>query len=75
MDTLTDNELITELATRHSELIVIRPKASNVAGSEGRIVVFCKTKTSDHAYDLFEAVELLHEAGIGLIRDCLVVDG
>ena len=75
METITDKELIDELAGRHAELIVIRPKASNSAGSGDKLVVFCKTKTTDCSYDLFEAVELLHEAELGLIRDCFIEIG
>ena len=72
METKTDTELIDELASRHDELIVIRPKASNMA-NKVELVVFCKTKTTpDGLYDLFEAIELIHDAEVGLIRDCLI---
>ncbi len=72
METLTDNELIDELASRHNELIVIRPHACNKAGHMDELKTFCKTKTPDGSYDLYEAIEMLHAAEIGFIRDCLV---
>ncbi len=75
MDTVSDTVLIQELASRHNELIIIRPKASNRKGSDEKLVVFCKTKsTPDGCYDLYEAMDLLHEAQVGLIRDCIVND-
>ena len=39
METLTDKELIEELASRHDELIVIRPKASNMAGEDKLLIL------------------------------------
>ncbi|KKM73901.1 hypothetical protein LCGC14_1405810 [marine sediment metagenome] len=72
METKTDAELIEELARRHDELIVIRPNASNRAGSRDELKTFCKTKTPDGSYDLFEAIEMLHAAQVGLMRDCIV---
>jgi hypothetical protein len=73
MDTRTDTEFIKELASRHDELVVVRPRNSNMAGSKDQIMVFCKTKsTGNNAYDLYEAIELLHEAQVGLMRDCIV---
>ncbi len=74
IDTHSDKELIGELASRHDELIVIRPRASNAKGSKDRIVIFCKTKTADNSYDLYEATELLNDAQVGLMRDCIVKD-
>ncbi len=75
MNTQTDTELITELASRHDELVVVRPRNSNMKGSKDQIMVFCKTKsTPDGSYDLYEAIELLYEAQVGLMRDCIVND-
>ncbi len=71
METKPDDELIDELARRHKDLIVIRPMASNMAGKKDKLRVFCKTNSSDGTYDLFEAAELLHDAHVGLMRDCL----
>ena len=71
METRTDGELIDELARRHKDLIVIRPMASNIADKKDKLRVFCKTSSSEGTYDLFEAVELLHDAHVGLMRDCL----
>lgn len=73
MDTKTDYELIAELAKRHTDLIVIRPKASNIVG-DAELRVFCKTSDRNGTYDLFEVLTLLHDAEIGLMRDCLVKD-
>jgi hypothetical protein len=72
LDTKTTSELIDELAKRYDELIVIRPKASNVVGSDTKLNVFCKTKVEDGGYDIMQAVELLHDAQVGLLKDCLV---
>ncbi len=75
METKTDTELIVELASRHDELVVIRPCACNRVDSKDKLRVFCKTKsTPDGSYDLYEAIELLHEAQVGLVRDCIVND-
>ncbi len=72
METKTDCELIHELASRHDELIVIRPNASNKASCSEQINIFCKTKTThDGWYDLDEAVQLLHEGTVGLIHNCI----
>lgn len=72
LETKTDNELIEELASRHSDLVVIRPMATNMANEKDKLRVFCKTNTNEGSYDLYEAIELLHDAHVGLIRDCLV---
>ncbi len=72
MESLTDKELIEELASRHDELIVIRPKVTNVK-TDIKLVVFCKTK--EDGYDIFVAVELLHDAQVGLMTDSLEVSG
>ncbi len=69
--TLTDKELIGELASRHNELIVIRPKASNMAG-EDKLLIFCQTNKD--GYELTEAARLLHDALIGLIETSTVHD-
>ena len=74
METLTDNELIDELASRHNELIVIRPHACNKAGRMDELKTFCKTKTPNGSYDLYEAIEMLHAAEIGFMRACIVDD-
>ena len=71
MDTQSDRELIDELASRHDELIVIRPKASNVAGDD-KLVIFCKTNVEDGGYDIMQASELLHDALRGLMDNSLV---
>ena len=75
MQDLTDKELIDELASRHAELIVIRPKASNARNMANRLVVFAKTKTDQNGYDIFEAMELLHDATVGLLKDSLTTCG
>lgn len=67
METVTDAELIEELASRHDELIVIRPDRKD----DNSTIVFCKTKIVDQSYDLYEALELLHGASMGIMRDCL----
>ena len=74
IDTQSDKELIDELASRHNELIVIRPHACNKAGHMDELKTFCKTKTPDGSYDLYEAIEMLHAAEIGFMRAC-IVDG
>lgn len=74
METKTDTELIEELSSRHDELIVIRPTASNIAGADTKLKVFCKTKTEDGGYDIMQAVSLLHDAQVGLLQECLVND-
>ena len=74
METRTDTELIEELASRHDELIVIRPHACNKAGHMDELKTFCKTRTPDGSYDLYEAVEMLHAAEIGFMRNCIVDD-
>lgn len=71
METKTDTELIEELASRHDELIVIRPKASNIA-NEDKLIVFCKTNVEDGGYDIVQAAELLHDGLMGLIKNSLV---
>ncbi len=72
METRTDTELIDELASRHDELIVIRPHACNKAGHTDELKTFCKTKTSDGSYDLYEAIEMLHAAEIGFMHNCII---
>ena len=42
--------------------------------TEIKLVVFCKTKTEDNSYDIFEAIELLHDAQIGLLSDSLEIN-
>ena len=74
IETLTDKELIDALASRHDELIVIRPHACNKVGHADELKTFCKTKTPDASYDLYEAIEMLHAAEIGFMRDCIVDD-
>ena len=69
METRTDTELIEELASRHDELIVIRPKASNVAG-EDKLMIFCQT--NENGYEIVEAAKLLHDALVGLMENSLV---
>ena len=71
METRTDTELIEELASRHDELIVIRPKASNMAG-EDKLMIFCQT--NENGYELTEAARLLHDALIGLIETSTIHD-
>ncbi len=74
MEARTDNELIDELASRHAELIVIRPHACNKVGHTDELKTFCKTKNPDCSYDLYEAIEMLHAAEIGFMRACIVND-
>ncbi len=71
METRTDTELIEELASRHEELIVIRPKASNMVNRD-KLVIFCKTNVEDGGYDIMQASELLHDALRGLMENSLV---
>ena len=71
LETITDKELIGELASRHNELIVIRPKATNKK-TDVELVVFCKTK--EDGYDIFDAMGLMHDAEIGLMGDSIEVD-
>ena len=71
LDTVTDRELIDELASRHDELIVIWPKVSNIANGD-KLMVFCKTNGEDYRYDIMQASELLHDALRGLMEDLLV---
>ena len=67
---LTDRELIDELALRHDRLIVIRPRRED----DEKIIVFAKTECEDGTYDLFEATNMLQDAVLGLMNNCLVED-
>ncbi len=72
METKTDSELISELSNRHDELIVIRPHKTNTEAEQGKLSIFCKAGGVPGGYDLNAAIELLHEASVGLIRDSIV---
>lgn len=72
LETYTDKELIKELATRHNDLIVIRPNRKK----DDKLKVFTRTRIcegGEHSYDVLEAVQLLHDAQIGIMKDSLVV--
>lgn len=68
LESATDKELIEELASRHEDLLVVRPKATN-RKDDAELVVYCKTKGGH--YDIFDALDLIHDATIGLMRDCM----
>ncbi len=72
LELVSTNDLIEELANRHSELIVIREHKKGV--KEDNVFVktgFGKKGRKDKGFDLIEATQMLHAALWQLIHDYL----
>lgn len=72
IELISTEDLIKELASRHSEIIVIRERNKGVA--EDNVFVktgFGKKGRKDKGFDLVSATEMLHAAHWQLIHDYL----
>lgn len=72
LDLVSTGDLITELANRHEEIIVIREYKKHT--NEDNVFVktnFGKKGRQDKGFDLIEATQMLHSAHWQLIHDYL----